>query len=94
MVVLSAALGYQLDACADAISIALGAAQRNIQPVSCIRTAVHPYLRVRTERGGDHIDAPVAIKIAEGAATVARRRHRGQTGFFGERGPLARNALD
>ena len=92
MVVLRAAVGYQLDARADAVAVAFGAAQRNIQPVTGLFAAVHPDLRVRAERRDDHVDAPVSVKVAESAATMARGRDRGQSGFLGQRFPLAGGA--
>ena len=52
---------------------------------SVVRAAIHPDLCVRAQRGGHHVDASVAIEIAEGAATMARAGSGGQPRLFGQR---------
>ena len=72
----------------DAVAVAARAFQRNLEPVTGVRTPVHPDLGVLTQGGGHHIDAAVAIKIAKGATTMPRRRNSVQSRFLRERQPL------
>src|ERR1700733_6510286 len=88
VVVLGTALGHQLDARADAVAIALGSSQRNVEPVSGLLAAVHPDLGVLAKSRRHHVDAPVAIQIAKGAAAVACSRSGVQSGCFSQRNPL------
>src|ERR1035438_2046373 len=85
-----AAFGYQFDARADAVAIALCSFESNIKPVIRGIAAIHPYLRVLANRRHHGIDAPVAVKVSKGATAMARRRKRAQSGFVRKKAPFAR----
>src|SRR4029077_602004 len=88
VVVLRAALGYNLDTSADAVAIALCSLQSNIEPVARLLAAVHPDLGVLTESTDHDIDTAVSVEIAERAATMAGRRSCGEPRFFRQRSPF------
>jgi len=54
VVVLSACGGHNLHHRSNPVTIALGALQRNIQPVACAFCSIRPNLRVFAERRDDH----------------------------------------
>ncbi len=67
---------HDFDARANAVAIALGSAQSDIEPVAGLLAAVHPDLGVPADRGHHDVDASIAIQIAEGATAVAGREER------------------
>ena len=70
------------DSGADAVAIALGAAQAQNEPVARLRADVFPELGGRAQRGHHRIDAAVAIEIGERGA--AMRLHQREARFGGD----------
>src|SRR5580658_2365025 len=92
VVILRSAFGHNLHAGANAVAVALGSAQSDIEPVAGLLAAVHPDFGVLAESSYDHIDTAVAIQITEGAAAMAGRRSRFEACFFGQSHPFSAGA--
>src|SRR5579862_1575563 len=70
---LSLAAGCYLDLRSNSVTIALGALQRNLQPVSVTRTIVDPDFRWSTQRRHHDIEFAVVIEVGDcGSAMSAR----------------------
>src|ERR1700677_1837296 len=72
----------------NAVAIAARAFQRDIKPVTGIRTPVQPYLSILAQSGCDHINAPVTIEIAKRNPAMARRGKCVEAGLLRKRQPL------
>ena len=62
VVVLNATLGYDFNTSADAVAVALGSMQSDIQPVAGLRAAVHPDLGIPVDRADHDIDPSISIR--------------------------------
>jgi hypothetical protein len=83
VVILRAALGHELDASANAVAVALGSAQGDVEPVAGLLAAVHPDFSALAESAYHYIDPAIAIQITESTAAMAAGRSRFEARFFG-----------
>src|SRR5450755_1686760 len=79
MVILGATPGYNFDARSNAISIALSTLQLDLKPMIVTRALVDPDLCGSSDRADYDIQSAVPIEVANGRATMSRRRLRRQS---------------
>jgi hypothetical protein len=89
VVVLHTGLGHHLDARSNAVAIALYAAQRNVKPVSWMRTAVHPQFGIHVQTCCHCVNAAVPVEIAEGATAMPPGGRIGEACFGSESLPFS-----
>ena len=81
VIVLRAGLGHNFNARSNAIPIAPGPLQFDLEPMIRFGAVIHPNFGWSFQRGNDNVHFPIAIQVSYGGATVPRGRLRGEAGF-------------
>src|SRR5208282_2917886 len=71
MVILGTALGHHLDACSDAIPIALGSLKLEFQPMVVAWALIDPNLRRSIDCTHDYVDTPIPVQVTDGRSPMA-----------------------
>src|ERR1051325_6566261 len=84
VIVLSASnLTHDFDSCADTVAITLDASESDFQPVIAVLAAVLPNFGFLAQRGHNHVNAAIAVKICKRAASMTGLGPSAQSGSIG-----------